>query len=145
MRSWRSVVQRKKIVVKSFQRIFRIGIVLLYAFQESAFKRKMLRVMHAEKFHEIKDIRIIEGPVLKSHEPFEVLHVMVQDKIIRRVIHERQQCPAFVNDNGAVAPGEDGREKTGDLYILLFGERMRDTDGIILYEKWLVVLLYFPV
>lgn len=55
---------------------------------------------------------------------------MVKDEVIRGVIHPRHETCGVADDDGAVAPGEDGREEAGDFDVLKPGEAVRDRDRV---------------
>ena len=70
---------------------------------------------------------------------------MVENKIMRSIIHPLQQVGAFVNDNSPVAPCKHRRKQTCNLNILPFGKPVWNTNRIVFDESGCVVLGYFAV
>jgi hypothetical protein len=71
-----------------------------------------------EESNKIQQIGGIEGAMLEPEQLLQIIVRMMQDKLIRRAIHQLHQLFRLTDDGGSVAPGEDGRKKTGDLDIL---------------------------
>ncbi len=86
--------------------------------------------MMPEEGNKIQEIGGVEGAVFEAEHPFEVSFLVAHDELMRGVVHEVHQLPAFADDGGTVAPGKNGRQETGDLDILLFAEQVRDADRI---------------
>ena len=56
---------------------------------------------------------------------------MTHDEVVGRHVHQAYQPGGLIDDSGAVAPGEEGREEAGYLDVLLPAEQVRDGDGVV--------------
>jgi hypothetical protein len=88
--------------------------------------------MQVEKVNEIEQVCIVECSVPESQQMFQILFRMMQDKVVRRMIHAFHQFQRFGDDGGAVAPGKSGGEKAGDFLVGTPGKPMR-------YAHWVQV------
>ena len=86
--------------------------------------------MVPEEFDEIQKICRIECSVFECQEPLQIWLAVMQAEIIRRIVHALHQLLCFIDDDGPVAPCESSGKEARDLYILFFGEPVRDGDGI---------------
>jgi hypothetical protein len=99
--------------------------------------------MILQEVYEIKKVGSVEGAVCKMDERFQVGVFMVQDEIIRLVIHPIHQFFAVVDDGGAIAPREDCGKEPGYFPVLLQCEHMRYAHGVFFYKRGLVVQTQF--
>ncbi len=105
----------------------------------------VLPIVIVQKMHEVQQVGIVEGAVFKTQQSLKIIIGMVQHKVVRCIVHTPQQLRAFVNDNGAIAPGKNSSKKSGNLYVLQLAKLVRYYNGIIFYKRWPVVLLHFVV
>src|ERR1700740_2869059 len=70
---------------------------------------------------------------------------MVQDELVRGVIHKAHQFAGFLDDGRSVSPGEDGRKEPGNLDIRLLSEPVRDADRVIGDKSGLIIFFYFSI
>ena len=75
----------------------------------------------------------------------QVFCAVVQDELMRIIIHHGKKLSAFSDNRFSLAPGEDCSEQTRDLDVLFFSEGMRNGYRIILNETRLVVEIRFFV
>ena len=83
--------------------------------------------------------------MLKVEQRLEVTRLMVQDKIMRRMVHHTQKFFALADDYLALAPSQASSPKSCDLNVLLLLVAMRNTDRIVLDKIWVVVLSYLGI
>ena len=88
-------------------------------------------VVMLEEFDEVVEVVCIESPVFKIFEGSQVSWFGMQTEIVRAHIHFIHQVPGFVDDGGAVSPGENGGEKSCDLDVLFLSEQVRDAYRVI--------------
>ena len=81
----------------------------------------------------------------KPQESLSVFFVVMDDEVVRTIIHQLHQLPALVDDGCAVAPGEDGCEEAGDLDVRLPGECMWDADRVAGNERWTIVFIHLSI
>ena len=79
----------------------------------------MLLVKLPEVLDEIQRISSIEGAVLKDLERFQVLLLVIEYKIVWRMVHHGKELLTLVDDGHALPPGKYSSPKACDLYILL--------------------------
>jgi hypothetical protein len=104
-----------------------------------------MTIVVPEKGDEIEQIGGIKGPVFKLEQFPGIGLLMLQDKLIRRLIHELHQLLGFPDNGRAVAPRKNGREKTGDLDVLLPGIPMGYAYRVVDNKGWPVILRDFFV
>lgn len=97
-------------------------------------------VVMVQQLNKVEQVGIIEGPVYESGESSQVGRAVMQDEVMRGIIHPFQQFNGFPDDGGSVSPGEDGSKQSGDLNILSFGISVRDGDGIPFNKGGLIVV-----
>ena len=93
----------------------------------------------------VKKVGRVEGAVPEVLKTLQFFFAVMKDEIMRSILHKLHQLRATVDDGSAVAPGKGSCEEPGDLNIQLFGEAVRDGDGISGNELRLVVLFDFLV
>jgi hypothetical protein len=106
---------------------------------------RMTVVYESQSFDKIQGIRTIESPVAKIRYTLQILIPMVQDEIMRRIIHPRHELGALTDDGNTLPPRKNGREQARDLYILFFSEHVRHTDRIVDDEFRAVKLVGFLI
>ncbi len=72
-----------------------------------------------EKTDEVKEIGIIEGPMLETQHVFQIMLLMVDHKIIGTAIHPLDKLITFIDNGFTLSPSQDARKKSHDLNILL--------------------------
>ena len=70
---------------------------------------------------------------------------MMQDKLVRVVVHSRQKLFAFFDDRNTLAPREYRRKKPGNFDILFFAIGMWDDNRIGFDECGLIESRHFFV
>ena len=133
------VVDGKEIVVEIDERLLNGVFAILFTRHKSIFQAIVPLIVILQKMNEIQKVGSIEGTVRKSEEILEVGLPVVQDKIVRCIIHPAHQLAAVVDDAGTVSPCEHGREEPGDFHILLFTERVGNANRIFFNKRRLVV------
>lgn len=106
---------------------------------EGEFEGGNVGIIVLEELYEIQKVYPVKGPVTEGHQLHPVARVMVTDVVIGRVVHMPHQFRAFVDDAGAVAPGEDGSKEAGNFYVLQFAEAVRDANGVICNEIRMII------
>jgi hypothetical protein len=91
--------------------------------------------MMPEEFDEVVEVVSIERSVFKMPEAIQLGRSGVKTEIVGTHIHFFHQLPGFIDDGGAVSPGEDSREKCCDLDVLFLAEKVWDGYGIIDNER----------
>ena len=69
--------------------------------------------------NEVKQVRCVEGSVLDIQKAFQLVFLMLHDKLIRRSIHRIHNAVGILNNGCAISPGNQRRKKTGYFDILL--------------------------
>jgi len=64
---------------------------------------------------------------------------VLQDELVWRPVHQLHEFIRFADDGRPVAPGEDGRKKTGDLDILPPVVLVRDAYRIVEDKRGAIV------
>ncbi len=64
---------------------------------------------------------------------------MIDYKIMRGIVHQCQQLPAFVDDSSSLTPGECSCKKAGYLYILFFDISMWNGNRVVFDKARLIV------
>ena len=105
----------------------------------------MLLIMHVKKGNKIQQVGCVECAVFERKQFLQVGVGMLQAELMRRIVHQLHQFVCFVDDGGTVAPGKNGSEKSGDLYVLFFCEPPGYRDWIFLNEKRLIIAINLPV
>lgn len=90
----------------------------------------ILPVKFSEPVYKEQGIRRLESPMLEPGQSFQILFRMIENKIMGRLIHQRQQFIAFRDDGLPQSPGKHSRKKSCDFNILSFGKPVRDGYGI---------------
>ena len=87
-----------------------------------------------EKLDKVQSISSIERTMLELFQCLEVAFAMVENKIVRTVIHHFHELFTFPNDGNTLTPRQNRREQTGNFYILFPGEEVWDRNRIVLNE-----------
>ena len=95
--------------------------------------------MVSQQLYEIEQIGSIEGSVREMYEWLQICIIMVEDEVVRLVVHPAHEFSAVVDDGSTVAPGENSSEQPGYFYILFFGKGVGDANGVFFYKRGLVV------
>ena len=109
--------------------------------QKSHLQALVLLIKPPEEVHQVQQISVIESAVLKPEQLLQVILLVLQNELVRRVVHALQQLPALVNDGLALSPGQNGGKKTGNLHILPAREQVRNRHRVIWNKVWGVVPL----
>ena len=109
---------------------------------EQSVSRGIMMVQHANK---MKQVCCVESPVFEGQQAFQVIVLVVYDKLIWRLIHQCHQFIAFVDDGGAVAPGKNSSKKSSNFDVGFLAETVGDGNWILLNEPLMVVPLQFLV
>src|SRR5579872_1396662 len=101
--------------------------------------------MVAEESDKIEQVRGIKGPVPEIEQLFEIVIRMLQDELVRRLVHQLHQLLRFPDDGLPVPPGKDSCKKTRDLDVLLPHIAMRYADRVVGDKRGRVVFGCFPL
>src|SRR5687767_3890505 len=101
--------------------------------------------MVLKKANKIKEVGIVERAVPESNEPPPVFFPVINDEIVRTVIHQLHQLRTLINNRCSVAPRKNSSEQPGYLNVLFFSKQMRDGYGIERYERKVIVFIHFTV
>ena len=137
--------QGEKIAFEIIQGVLYGEFLTFIKLQECIFQAVEAKVMLLEKSNEIQEIGVIEGTMLKPQEAFKVAILMVEDKIMRCLVHTFSQFQAFIDDGFALPPGQYAGKETHDLDILLLLESMGYTDRVVRNKIRLVKFQYLFV
>src|SRR5688500_14705347 len=91
----------------------------------------MLFIITLKEMHQVQQVCIIESAMLEAQEVFEVFVLVVQDELVRSVVHAGHQLRTLVDDSLALAPGQNRREEASYLNVLLLLKPMRYANGVI--------------
>jgi hypothetical protein len=95
-----------------------------------------------QKSDKVFQVLDIECPVFESGEPAEILGFMIQNELVRRIIHPVHELFAFVDDGHPLTPGQYSRKQSGDLYVLTMSKKMWNGDGVIFDKPGSVIAIH---
>ena len=98
-----------------------------------------------EELYKIEQIGGVKSAMPEVQQFCQIFFLMLQDKLLRCIIHPLHQLLRLVDDGGTVAPGEDGCEESGYLDVLPSGESPGNADRIIGDEGWTIVFVHLSV
>ena len=98
-----------------------------------------------EKRNKIQQVGIVEGSMLKIEQPFQVVIRMLDDKVIRIIVHAVEQVRALVNDSFSLAPSQNCRKKCGNFDVLFLRKPVGNTYWIVGYKGRPVILINFEI
>ena len=139
LRGARGMLYRKKVVMKMYERLLHCCLFILPAWHKCIFQRIALPVVVLQEGDKIKQVGGIKGAVCEADKLFQIGVVVVEDKIMRVVIHPLHEFAAVVDDGGTVAPGKHGGKEPCYLYILLLSEGMGYGYGVFFNKGGLIV------
>jgi len=97
-------------------------------------------VVPTKKVNKVKKVVLLKSAVFKSHQIFQVGRLVMQNKIMRRIIHSFHQFIALLDDGCSVSPGKNRGKKSGNLNIAGLAEPMWHANRIVENEGSGVVL-----
>src|SRR5215208_5626893 len=98
-----------------------------------------------EKQNKIQDISNSESAVPELKQPLQVSFGMSNYKLMRGIVHKLYQPCCFIDNSGAVAPGENRSKERRDLNILFFSKSVWNRDRIVFNKRRLIIFINLPV
>lgn len=89
--------------------------------------------------NEVKQVGGIERAVFEIIKTGQIFFCMMKNEIMGRIVHPFHQLRATADDGSPVSPGQRGGKEAGDFNVLLFGEAVRNGDGICRDEGRMVI------
>ena len=108
-------------------------------------QRSVPAVMMLQQVQKIEQVGSIECAMGEAEELLQVGIVVMEDELMRVVIHPPHELLAIVDYGGAVAPCEHCCKKACNLDILLFGEGVRNGYGVFFYKRRAVIERNFSI
>lgn len=133
------VLKGKEIPAERNQAFFDVIVIFFQTGDKGSFQAIVMGVVVPEEFDEIIEIIGIEGPVFEVFKADKVVTAGIQAELMGAHIHPFHQFPGFIYDGGPIAPGKNGSEKSRDLYILFFTEKIWYTYRVIDNERLITV------
>src|SRR4051812_17716264 len=95
--------------------------------------------------NKIQQVGVVECTVLKTQQPPQIVFAVMYDKIIRRIVHPLQNLFRLVYNGSPISPGKYGSKQGGNFNVLLFTERVRNTNRVIFNKGRCIVFFHFAV
>lgn len=133
---------KEKVVKVSKSSLYRI---FIFSNDERILKRLMMGIIPFEKGDEVFRVNGIERAMLERLKALQIGSRVMQNELMRIIIHHKHKLFTLSNDCNTLAPGEYSCKKPGYFNILFFSKQMRNKNRIRFDEAGTIKAFYFFV
>ena len=123
----------------------RLNRIFIFSDNKRVLKRLMMGVIPFEKGDEVFRVYGIERTMFERFKSLEVRSRVMQNELMRIVIHHKHKLFTLSDDCNALPPRKYRGEKSCDFNVLFFSKQMRNKNRIRFDEAGTIKAFYFFV